>query len=125
MHYSRAFKNTTIKSAKAMYKEKVLSCLKTYYTVLTVRHPFDRLESAYVDKVVLHNYFGIRETILQRRHIPAKAVKELAQNGHNVKFEEFLQHLMTTEDIHWLSISQLTHPCSLPYRYFALKSQLK
>ena len=123
IHEHKTFKNTRIAFANEMDKSEVLRCLKTCYTVLTVRHPFDRLESTYTEKVLSYNYKKIREKILRARHIPPRTVKQLARNGDNVKFEEFLQHVMTTDDFHWLSISIMSRPCSLPYRYFDLMSK--
>ena len=116
IHGGNAFKNTYTTPAKHMENSEVLKSLKTYYTVLTVRHPFDRLESTFMDKVVLHNLYSIRERILRKRNINEDKVKALAQDGKNVKFEEFLQHVTTAREAHWSSIFQQTSPCSLPYR---------
>ena len=118
IHKSRTFKNSSIIPAIKMNRKKILTCLKTYYTILTVRHPFDRLESAYNDKIVVTNMGNnLRQAILRRRHINAGRVKELAQDGKSVTFEQFLQYIMSTSNDHWMSISQLTRPCALPYRY--------
>ena len=121
IHGGGTFINTHTIPANRMKKSEVLTSLKTCYSVLTVRHPFDRLESTYMDKVVLRNYSGIRQRILRKRDIYEQDIKELAQDGTNVKFEEFLEHVTSTKDAHWLSIFQQTHPCSLPYRYFEIK----
>ena len=119
IHGSQAFRRTSIRFAKNMNVEKVLKALNTYYTILTVRHPFDRVESSYVDKIVLQNMYGLREEFLQKRGLGKKAVQQLAKDGNNIKFEEFLQHVITEREYHWTSIFELTYPCSIPYRYLA------
>ena len=119
IHRNEAFLNSSIIPAKVMNSNQILSSLKTYYTVLTVRHPFDRLESGYMDKVVMINMNNrLRQAILKKRRIDADRVKKLARDGKSVTFAEFLEHAMTVRNSHWMSIFELTYPCSLPYRYF-------
>ena len=118
IHKSGAFKNSSIIPAIKMNQSKILTSLKTYYTILTVRHPFDRLESAYMDKIVVTNMDNkLRQAILKKRRITADRVKKLARDGKSVTFEEFLQYVMSVQNDHWTSIFQLTRPCSLRYRY--------
>ena len=117
IHLLQTFAKTNTTPAKQMSREELLKCLNTYYVILTVRHPFDRLESTYMDKIVLNNMFSIREKILQKRDLSDRDVNQLAKDGKNIKFEEFLQYIITENEPHWKSIFSMTQPCSVPYRY--------
>ena len=121
IHGPKIFENTSTTPAKLMKKEELLKCLNSYYIVLTVRHPFDRVESTYMDKIVRNNMQNLRQKLLGKRGLGKRDIKELAKDGKNIKFEEFLQHMITEGNPHWTSIFKLTYPCSIPYRYLDFK----
>ena len=77
--------------------------LQNYFNMLTVRHPFDRLES------------GFREKYLKQH-------PELDQNNKEAvaaAFQMFLERRLREKnmDKHWKPISQHTAPCTIPFRF--------
>lgn len=97
-----------------------------------VRHPFERLLSAYRNKFEsnttksewFHKKFGT-EIIKALR---PSASKESLQKGHDVTFLEFVQYLMNPEmsleynekqswNEHWESMNGLCSPCTIHYDY--------
>ena len=115
-HVSTFGKSHTI-SAQRMQGKDAITALSTYYHILTVRHPFERLESTYINKVVYHNMYGMREKILAMRKIREPEIASLSQNGSNIRFEEFLHYISSHRESHWASIYSMTYPCTIPYRY--------
>lgn len=92
----------------------------TYYAVLTVRHPFSRLESAFLDKMNKQYYmkkYGIRILNLFRKKTEKN--KELFKTGAGVTFEEYLKFIISypTMDEHWASLLGQGFPCSVNYRF--------
>ena len=93
--------------------------LKNYFTFMVVRHPFDRLVSAYLHKFksenpaflkmfekVLHNKFG------SEMNISSKGIAIPT-------FEQFL-NLVATEPVafsnnHWMNYNTYCHPCAITY----------
>ena len=104
------------KPATLMKKQEVIEALNKYMTILTVRHPFDRLESAYEDLVVSYNYVHIRERILRQRGLDEIEIQRLASNGSNIKFHEFLDYVLTHDDRHWTGMVKTSLPCNVNYR---------
>jgi hypothetical protein len=104
----------------------VASIIKTYRKFLVVRHPFERLVSAFVDKFektnkwteYFHHKFG-REIMRRYR---GKATQHELETGRNVTFPEFV-NLITDIDVdramrineHWETYQGLCMPCSVPY----------
>ncbi|KAM7230383.1 hypothetical protein CapIbe_019100 [Capra ibex] len=98
--------------------------LRTYLAFLFVREPFERLASAYRNKLqrpwgaAFQRRFG---TDIVRRLRPRPSPDALAR-GHDVRFAEFLAYLLdprTRRDgplnEHWERAHALCHPCSLRY----------
>ena len=102
--------------AVLMKKSDVIEALNTYTNILTVRHPLDRLESAYEDLVISYNYVHIREKILHQRGLDASLEKQFAANGSHVTFEEFFIYILDHRDQHWDSMVETSLPCNVKYR---------
>ncbi|XP_070215073.1 carbohydrate sulfotransferase 13 [Bos mutus] len=98
--------------------------LRTYLAFLFVREPFERLASAYRNKLqrpwgaAFQRRFG---TDIVRRLRPHPSPDALAR-GHDVRFAEFLAYLLdprTRRDgplnEHWERAHALCHPCRLRY----------
>ncbi|CAF4617227.1 unnamed protein product [Rotaria socialis] len=109
--------------------------------VIFVRHPLERLASAYIDKIAsLTNerfllYDSIRRAICRRyssfylthaqrkfyrihRQIP----KKIEEPCHNVvpKFEHFIDYIMSNSiinDVHWYPYSKLCYACLFKYNF--------
>ncbi|XP_078732498.1 carbohydrate sulfotransferase 13-like [Lampetra fluviatilis] len=98
--------------------------LHSYLSFLFVRHPFERLVSAYTNKftkrynTAFHSRYGTR--IIQRhRHAPGA---EAARRGSDVRFEEFAWYLADPRtraeepfNEHWETAAALCHPCHVRY----------
>ncbi|XP_071462050.1 carbohydrate sulfotransferase 13 [Marmota flaviventris] len=98
--------------------------LRAYLAVLFVREPFERLASAYRNKLArpysatFQRRYGTR---IVRRLRPG-AQPEALTRGHDVRFAEFLAYLLdprTRRDEpfneHWERAHALCHPCRLRY----------
>lgn len=112
--------------------------LKTAWSSLRkfiiVRHPFERLVSAYVDKFTLRNKFteffqrryGRQIVHLYRNRSELRRHKRAADGdeGHDVKFSEFVRFLIDKRvrcsqklNPHWMSFVDVCHPCLVDYDY--------
>ncbi|XP_055985537.1 carbohydrate sulfotransferase 13 [Sorex fumeus] len=98
--------------------------LRTYLAFLFVREPFERLASAYRNKLArpysadFQRRYGTR--IVQR--LRPRARPDARARGHDVRFAEFLAYLLdprTRRDEpfneHWERAHALCHPCRLRY----------
>lgn len=99
--------------------------LHTYTKFLFVRHPIERVISAFKNKFE-KNYtssayfkkrFGVKIMRKYRKGIDAA---QIPASGHGVKFFEFVSYLsdIKTEHFneHWAPVSTLCYPCSVRYQ---------
>lgn len=105
-------------------KEEVESRLKEYTKFMFVRHPFERLLSAFRNKFEkpFSDYFLIRygRNIIKRyRKNPPKAS---LQKGSGVTFSEFMHYLADAKAIaadgsneHWVQYNTLCNPCTIHF----------
>ena len=103
------------RSATQMTITGVCRALSSHCTIVHVRHPFDRLESAFTDKVVNLNHADLRSRILRTRGIPEVAIAQLKTNGSNIHFYEFLRFILRVDDEHWRVMVTNSQVCTLPY----------
>ena len=84
-------------------KPCIVSKLQTYFNILTVRHPLDRLESGFREKYLK------RHNKLNRTNTTAVAEA----------FQMFLDYRISEDRMnrHWKPISQNTDPCTIPFRF--------
>lgn len=105
-----------------------------YTKLIVVRHPFERLVSAYTDKFANSNSTvyqqGIGREIIQKyRSHPSELSLE---TGHDVIFPEFVNYVIDEWsagrrqlDIHWRPMIDLCLPCSIDYDIVAKFETLK
>lgn len=93
--------------------------LQEYFTILTVRHPFERLESAYREKFIRENKI-YKDKISHKIIAKYRNVEEVNKPSVNgtVNFEEFLRYTLEANNVdrHWTPYWQLANPCILPYK---------
>nr|XP_022905031.1 LOW QUALITY PROTEIN: carbohydrate sulfotransferase 11-like [Onthophagus taurus] len=107
-------------------KKDSLQILNDYTTFLMVRHPFERLLSAYRNKLVGDSlsarYFQVRigkYIIKSYRKNPSQRDLDA---GDNVTFKEFVRYLLkegsgADMNEHWKSVNQLCFPCNVNYTF--------
>lgn len=99
--------------------------LSTYTKFLFVRHPFERLLSAYRNKLEQRHessrYFQSRfgRRIVKRYRV--NATERALRDGDDVTFAEFAEFVADTRDTvfneHWASIDRLCRPCAVNYDF--------
>lgn len=99
--------------------------LHTYKKFLFVRHPIERVLSAfrnkfeknYTSSAYFKKRFGVKIIKKYRQGIEPEDVPE---TGDGVKFAEFISYLIDTKpeylNEHWAPVSSMCHPCSVRYQ---------
>lgn len=98
--------------------------LATYFKFVVVRHPFERLLSAYREKLAGQNAAyqrGLGRAIVRRyRKQPSDGSLSL---GDDVTFGEFVRYVIDVDpgerDDHWLKVGSVCDPCRVGYDYVA------
>ena len=107
--------------------EEIRMRMDKYYKFMFVRHPLERLLSAYRDKFTIQNKwtehfqhkYG-RRIIRSLRKDPSK---ESLAEGNDVTFSEFVKYVSKkamssrASNPHWTSYYDLCHPCSIKYDF--------
>ena len=101
---------------------QLLRSYPQYARFLVVRHPFDRLISAYTDKIVTKRpsfYTPVRKYIIQRFR-EGNITKEEIEEG-TPSFLEFVKMILSkskySEDRHWKPYGERCNPCYLEYQH--------
>ena len=92
-----------------------------YFSFLAVRHPFDRIVSAYYDKFIKNpsdyyrKYIGVQ---IHKKFNPRASDFEL-KTGQGVRFDEFVDYMNVYKDSdhHWASIQSVCFPCENKFNY--------
>ena len=123
-------KNIRLRSLVRNYIE-ARSLQASFSSFLFVRHPFDRLRSAYENKIADPRFHILRSNPTLWRNIVRHAVN-FTQEGFNeslrndnitrITFREFIQYILHIEatsrahDPHWAPIERLCGPCQWNYQ---------
>jgi hypothetical protein len=96
--------------------------LDNYFKFMFVRHPFDRLVSAYRDKFRMQpDYFKKYGRKIIEQYRGANASAESLQTGNDVTFVEFIRFLVDggtkDPDLHWSPQHSLCRPCEIKYDF--------
>ena len=106
-------------------RERTPKNLGQYYRLLFVRHPFERLVSAYRDKF-FRKHSPRESTHYKRVHgrqilrlYRENPSEEQLKSGEGVTFTEFARYLVekNVSDIHWDPIYDTCHPCLIDYHF--------
>ena len=101
--------------------EVYTSQLENYTKFMILRHPFDRLLSAYHDKAFpnikngrVHSPYGvIRRAVLRQGNHSNLSADE--RENYIPTIEEFAQYALVTRNIHWNSYAFRCDPCHIRY----------
>ncbi|XP_063871110.1 carbohydrate sulfotransferase 11-like isoform X1 [Scylla paramamosain] len=106
--------------------------LKTYKKFMVVRHPFERVLSAYRDKLeywARHNHLFhlmVGKELNKYRNNPNK------KEGDNITFTKYIRFISqpgrgTPEqrNEHWLPMHEICHPCAIQYDFIGKYENLK
>ena len=108
--------------------EEVDYKLKNYFKFMFVRHPIDRLFSAW------HNKFHQNNLDMQKKY-GVSIVQKFRENppenpqGDDVTLEEFFKYLAGTSinqyNEHWMPFTELCQPCYVDYNYIGIHEDLE
>lgn len=97
----------------------------SYYSFLFVRHPFERVLSAFRNKLQdpYNTQYQLRYGARILRMFRTNLTEAEYKSGKNVTFSEFVEYIIRTHEKHgypglnehWTSMNELCHPCIMKY----------
>ncbi|KAM4013479.1 carbohydrate sulfotransferase 8-like [Anomaloglossus baeobatrachus] len=101
-----------------------MEILKNYTKVMFSRHPFQRLVSAYRDKI-----FHAREYYKSVVMSIKKKIRKPQNYDSDLTFEEFVRYLLQVDpkqmDIHWRPMHHICDPCTIQYDIYGKFETMK
>ncbi|KAB7497840.1 Carbohydrate sulfotransferase 11, partial [Armadillidium nasatum] len=121
VHYYSGLKSLISQEYKDL---EVREMLETYKKFMIVRHPTERLLSAYKDKFLSNSpdakVFKRVYAVPMMRY-SRNTSKNIPLTGNGMKFTEFLTYILSqnpqTLQEHWKSYFHLCHPCAMDYDF--------
>ena len=95
--------------------KKVLPRSKLF-TFIFIRHPFERLVSAYEDKFVLHKNKEFINNVLSHNRVGRNNQVSFGQFV-NFVIDELLMDTMSEGSLHWWPYSKLCRVCDIEYSF--------
>lgn len=112
-------------------KKEIILRLKTYQKFLVVRHPVERLLSAYKNKFVSATPDGYAFQRAYAYHMMtfARNTSLVPPSGAGMTFKEFLSFLVSHNPAyfqeHWAPYFHLCHPCTISYDFIGVYETLE
>ena len=127
IHCDTCWKDEGLVWLSSFPMEEIERRLQTYYKVITVRHPLDRLVSCWNGKFAnarntsswIHHG---RKMVEMFRTIPTNSSLD-TETAKGANFDEFLRYVNDIEAVnqrhnpHWEPIVRMCHPCAIDYDY--------
>ena len=93
--------------------------IMTSLRAMTVRNPYTRLWSAYIDKLLLPDFWQTKGKQIVK-FSRSKPSEKASRCGYDVTFPEFIKYVLSTghsmayihQDKHWLPASDICDPCA-------------
>ena len=93
--------------------------IMTSFRAMTVRNPYTRLWSAYIDKLLLPDFWQTKGKQIVK-FSRSKPSEKSSRCGYDVTFPEFIKYVLSTghsmayihQDKHWLPASDICDPCA-------------
>jgi len=129
IHFPDFMAKIGLHSPRDLNESRLHTAVENYTNILVVRHPFERLLSAYRDKFLTYNKwtkhfqfkYGRKIALLYRGDA---VTRESLLRGDDVTFEEFLRYIVDEtvpfierSNPHWNTYHHLCHPCIIPYNH--------
>ena len=128
LHFPHVRASFGILDVKNLPGPEIRQVLSKYYKVMVVRHPFERLVSAYNDKVNSPRTTKVRKKVQSR--IMHLMNQSSSHQGLNISFQLFIQYIGHFEsspehrDMHWNTFDHICQPCRIGYdKIIKLESQ--
>ena len=127
VHNDNFMKSIGFQYLNTYNKSEIIHKIKNYYKFMFIRHPLERLLSAYMDKFTQYNKYTrhfqhkyARKIIWRYRRKPSN---ESLLKGHDLKFTEFVKYIVDlgrnreSFNPHWEPYHDLCHPCRFKYNF--------
>ena len=130
VHKKSSMKEAGLKSLEDYHKVQINKKLDNYFKFMIVRHPLDRLASAYYDK------FQYPQDVTMRKRYAKDIITRFRPDPPNnphiddVRFEEFIKYVLSQKpgniraNEHWQTYQLLCEPCAVDYDYIGTMDTL-
>ena len=132
-HQSSLYKKIGLKYLHEYTNAQRLYKIQYYFKFLVTRSPYERVTSAYQDKILETTWYQKYVGKWIMRHYRKNPDKFALDTGKNVTFNEFVQFISNpnefkvfqVHDAHWMSTAALCCPCMYKYDYIGKVETMK